>query len=89
MTATLHYILSGALTPLSGVRVTAKPPDQIEHDGIQKGLNLFLYNVVKNAGFQNLDSPTYNSEGELVKTPALTLNLFYLLTAYTKDSNDL
>jgi len=81
-------MLQNSLGPLVGINVISKPPDLIELKPFS-GLNLFLYHVASNTAYQSLDSPTRNTEGELIKTPVLALNLNYLLTAYTMDKSDL
>lgn len=91
VTATLRNLLYYSLNvpPFGGVTITAKPPDVLEHHDPGSALNLFLYHVVRNSGYENLDIPTHNTSGELVKTPVLALNLYYLLTAYTSKSHEL
>jgi hypothetical protein len=72
---------------LGAVKVTALPPDRLLTGGTEENqLNLFMYRVSNNAGWQNACMPSRNSDGELVQNQPLALNLHYLLSAYgTKD----
>lgn len=70
-----------------GVTVTSQPLDTITFNS--DGINLFLYQVTLNSGFNNLDLPTRNNGGEIVKNPVLGLNLHYLLTAYGSGNDEL
>jgi Pvc16 N-terminal domain len=49
-------------------------------------LNLFLYQTSLNTNWRNVGMPSHNSDGDLVNTPPLALDLHYLLTAYSKQS---
>jgi hypothetical protein len=74
--------LLGAVVP----KVTTLPPDD-DRVSDNDGVNLFLYRVVedpfnKNAGWRGDRS---NPNGS--NRPPLTLNLFYMLTSYAKQSN--
>jgi hypothetical protein len=87
VTATLSQMLSD-IKEVNGAIVIHKPPDlvgKVETDS----LNLFLYQVTPNAAFRNDDLPERNHLGELVSKPRLALNLHYLITAYSVDSEEL
>jgi hypothetical protein len=74
-------------TDLSDLEVTLQPPD-IARKGISKAqLNLFLYQVVYNAGWRNMDMPGRVRPGETAQ-PALALNLHYLITAWGRGDSD-
>ena len=61
-------------TDLSDLEVTLQPPD-LARKGISKAqLNVFLYQVVANAAWRNLDMPGRVRPGETAP-PALALNL--------------
>ncbi|MEO8810298.1 MAG: DUF4255 domain-containing protein [Rhodanobacter sp.] len=77
-----------ALDPeLSDLEVTMQPPD-IARKGISKSqLNLFLFQVIANAAWRNLDMPGRVRPGETAP-PALALNLHYLITAWGRGDND-
>jgi hypothetical protein len=84
VTATLQSILS---TGLGGIDVSIRPPDKARADNATATqLNLFLYQVVRNAAWVNADMPRQVLPGE-VGNPPLPLNLFYLITAYG-EGND-
>lgn len=91
VTATLRDILFDNLniTQFAGIKVTSKPPDVIESGGPGLRLNIFLYKITINQGFKDRELPLRNTTGELVRHPLLALNLHYLLTAYTNDTDDL
>jgi hypothetical protein len=72
---------------LGDLEVTLQPPDTARK-GISKAqLNLFLYQVVHNAAWRNLDMPGQVRPGESAP-PALPLTLHYLLTAWGRGEND-
>ena len=72
---------------LSDLEVTLQPPD-VARKGISKAqLNLFLYQVVANAAWRNLDLPGQVRSGETAPPP-LALNLHYVLTAWGRGEND-
>src|SRR5829696_6256926 len=71
---------------IKDTEISIKPPDA-GAGSLEKRLNIFLYQVNPNIGYSNMDLPTHNFNGELVKSPKLALNLHYLLTAYS-DGND-
>lgn len=72
---------------LSDLEVTLQPPD-VARKGISKAqLNLFLYQVVANAAWRNLDMPGQVRPGETAPPP-LALNLHYVITAWGRGEND-
>jgi hypothetical protein len=72
---------------LSDLEVTLQPPD-MARKGISKAqLNLFLYQVVANAAWRNLDLPGQVRPGETAPPP-LALNLHYVITAWGRGEND-
>jgi hypothetical protein len=50
-------------------------------------INIFLYQTAINAAFRNTDMPGQVRSGETGKPP-LALNLYYLITAYGKDDDE-
>ncbi len=92
VTAVLRGVLDAwlvdqnAATALGGANpeVSAVAPDTIELTGANAAprLNLFLHHVSRNAGWSNEDLPSRNGSGERNASPALALDLHYLLTAY-------
>lgn len=69
------------------VTVTALPPSRVAagKDEVPQ-LNLFLYHVAPNPGWRNMGLPSTGSRGERLANPPLALDLFYILTAYGKES---
>ncbi len=67
------------------VKVSAVPPDTIDTENPIEPprLNLFLYQVVPNAGWRNLGLPSRSAvTGERLTNAPLALDLLYLVTAY-------
>jgi hypothetical protein len=85
ITATLQSILQQGVQTESGLgytSVTISPLDKARPNGSTGNqLNLFLYQVVRNAAWSNADMPRQNLNGEIA-LPPLPLNLYYLLTAF-------
>lgn len=72
---------------LSDLEVTMQPLD-VARKGISKAqLNVYLYQVVFNAAWRNLDMPGRTRPGETAQ-PALALNLHYLITAWGRGDSD-
>lgn len=69
---------------LGPTTVTNAPLDQAAPDPQQpeRRLNLYLYQVSPNGGWNNADLPIRDAEGNLINQPVLALDLHYLLTAY-------
>lgn len=90
-TRTLRNLLLAQMpmldTELSDLEVTLQPPD-VARKGISKAqLNLFLYQVVANAAWRNLDMPGQVRPGESAPPP-LALNLHYVITAWGRGDSD-
>jgi hypothetical protein len=83
VTASIAYLLTQG-----NIGVTAKPPDTQTASNAQ--INIFLYQVLPNLGYKNLDLPARNLSGtEIVRKQQLGLDLHYLLTAYGEGDNEL
>jgi hypothetical protein len=72
---------------LGGVAVTARPPDTARLDDTTHQVNLFLYHSAPNPAWRMVD-PQHSRPGESGQTP-LALKLYYLVTAYHGDNEDL
>jgi len=96
VTAVIKDLLDNAVidhlvnTAVGGpVMVTAYSPSRITVGiGEVPQLNVFLYHVAPNSGWRNTGLPSRGERGELLANPPLALDLFYLITAYGKDSFD-
>jgi hypothetical protein len=87
LTATLRHLLDRGLNAdLPGTLVTTRPPDKARLAGTGNQVNLFLYQVLPNAAWRNLD-PRQLETGEAGQPP-LALNLYYLLSAYGQNEDD-
>ena len=91
-TRTLRNLLQQRMplldTDLSDLEVTLQPPDQARKGVSKAQLNVFLYQVVANPAWRNLDMPGRVRPGETAP-PALALNLHYLITAFGRGDADL
>ena len=93
VTAVLKNLLENGLiddavtSAVGSVTVTALAPDLIPLERTATSqLNLFLYQVTPNQGWQNVGLPSHDAEGERRGNPPLALDLHYLITAYaSKD----
>ena len=104
VTRTLRTIIEEALTdptdpippsippdmrPTKQIQVTTLPPDKArDGNATTNEVNLFLYHTVLDAAWCNQDLPRQARPGE-VSQPPLALNLYYLITAYGEDNNEL
>jgi hypothetical protein len=89
VTATLQAILGTeiALDPaLNDTTVTALPLDKARGTITSNQLNLFLYQVLPNAAWRNMDMPTSTRPGER-GNPPLALDLHYLITAFGREND--
>lgn len=90
VTAVLKDLLNNGLidhdlaASVGDVTVSTLPPDRINVTEANETsrLNLFLYQVVPNAGWRNIALPSRDANGERLTNPPLALDLHYLLTAY-------
>jgi hypothetical protein len=75
---------TGGLSPMA--HATSKPPDEAQKDDGNR-VNIFLYHATTNAAWRNRDAPSSARAGESSK-PLLPLNLYYLVTAYGENDDD-
>ncbi|HET7502145.1 MAG TPA: DUF4255 domain-containing protein [Kofleriaceae bacterium] len=98
VTATIRNILNLAAHPLpldpdpdtdlNDVTCTTRPPDKARTSEGQNQLNLFLYQPTWNAALRNADIAGQVRPNETAMTP-VALSLYYLVTAYGKNNEDL
>jgi hypothetical protein len=90
-TCTLRNLLTTQMplldSDLSDLAVTLQPPDIARKNVTSAQLNVFLYQVVYNAAYRNMDIPGRVRPGEAAQ-PALALNLHYLITAWGRGDSD-
>lgn len=68
---------------------TRSPGVLAGNDGkVPAQLNLFLYRVSHNTGWNNSAYPSRNSSGDEIRSVPLAINLHYLLTAFGEDELD-
>lgn len=82
-------LLNQDLASIGSFSVSALPPDRISTGQNEPNqLNLFLYRVSSNPGWQNAGLPSRDANGTRLTNPPLALDLHYLLTAYgAQDMN--
>jgi hypothetical protein len=91
-TLTLQAILQSNIvsdpidTDLTDTTVTILPPDKARGNGNANQLNLFLYQILPNAAWRNMNIPSQVASGE-TGNPPLALTLHYLITAFGKDND--
>lgn len=90
VTTTLRNLISQSIRDeLGSGIVTTRPPDKARENGdATNQINLFLYQTQVNAHWRNRDIPTQVRPGETGRSP-LPLNLYYLVTAYGQDNDDI
>jgi hypothetical protein len=89
VTATLQAILGTEITAdpdLTDTTVTALPLDKARGTNTANQLNLFLYQVLPNAAWLNMDMPKTVRPGETGMSP-LALDLHYLITAFGREND--
>ncbi len=85
LSSLLHNVNQG--TGLSGVSITTKPPDKARDSNNGNQINLFLYQILPNGAWRNMDIPQRVRSGETA-IPPLALNLYYMLTSYGEGNDD-
>jgi hypothetical protein len=89
VTATLQAILGAEIiqdSDLTDTLVTALPLDKARGANTTNQLNLFLYQVLPNAAWRNMDMPKTVRPGETGMSP-LALDLHYLITAFGREND--
>lgn len=88
VTATLRNLLQQGLdADVPGTDVTTQPLDKARNNSNGNQVNLFLYQTAPNAAWRNMDMPRQVKPGETGQPP-LPLNLYYLITAYGQNNDD-
>lgn len=96
VSAVLQFYFANLYHGLSAVfgstpKVSAVAPDLVQESfttgGVENQINLFLHQVTHNPAWRNQDLPSVGADGiTRLSSPALALDLHYLLTAYgSKD----
>ena len=78
----LRNLLLGEMSLSPSVSVTILAPDETGGD---RRVNLFLYKVQENAALKNMDWQVNRGDTSRLVPPPLSLNLFYLMTAYAAN----
>jgi hypothetical protein len=97
VTSTLHKLLDDGVRllddgvtsdpELTDLVVTTLPPDKARNTNTNNQINLFLYQTAINSAFRNMNMPGQVRPGETGKPP-LALNLYYLVTSYGKNNDE-
>lgn len=77
-----HTAAQGAV---GGVALRIGRPSAPAAGTTERKLHVYLYQVTPNAALRNVDLPTRDSDGRLVRRPQAALDLHYLLTFYGDD----
>lgn len=72
---------------IADLTVTTQPPDRARGTATNNQLNLFLYQTSISPALRNMDLPRSAPPGESA-LPPLPLELYYLITAYGRDNDD-
>ena len=89
VTETMRKMLTTGLGFANEDSVSTKPPDKARDPNDNSDqINLFLYHVLPNAAWRNMDLPKQTRPGE-TSQPALALDLDYLITAYGDNDHKL
>jgi len=78
----LRDLLEDEMQIIPSVNVTVLGPDE---NGPARRINLFLYKVEENAYLKNKDWEVSRTNANQITPPPLSINLFYLLTAYAQN----
>jgi len=84
VTMALRSQVLRAIHVVPGAQVSTVRPDLLGHDGMTRGVNLYLYLVTTNPHFANADLPT-RTPGRVVQVPRIALDLHYVVTFYGDD----
>ena len=90
VTTALGHVISAGMsadTDLPGIQMTTMPPDKARDGNNTNQINIFLYQTVHNGAWRNLDLPQQVRPGD-TGTPPLALNLYYIISVYGKDNNE-
>ena len=82
----LRNLLMGEMQLVPAVEVTILAPNEQNKD---RCINLFLYQVQENASFKNADWQLKSGSADTLVPPPLSLNLFYLMTAYAANDAEM
>ncbi|MEO0376496.1 MAG: DUF4255 domain-containing protein [Cyanobacteria bacterium P01_A01_bin.17] len=90
VTATLRHLLTQVTADLPDATVTARAPQKARRgDDLSNQLNVFLYQTAPNAAWQGKQSQRLSQNSGAVGLSPLALNLYYFVTAYGRDDDDI
>lgn len=90
ITATLRHLLTQVTVDLPDATVTARAPQKArKDDDLRNQLNLFLYQTAPNAAWQSKQSQRQHQNSGYSNLSPLALNLYYFITAYGRDDDDI
>jgi hypothetical protein len=89
VTSTLRNLLfAGVNADVPGTGVSTRPPDRVRTNGQENRVNLFLYQTSLDPAWRNQDMPGVTQPGENGRPP-LPLSLYYLVTAYAENDDEI
>jgi hypothetical protein len=81
VTETLRHVLSeAAARAVPGTEVTLGRPQASTNGSDDPSVNLYPYQVTRNAGWMHADLPTRGGNGALTRRPQIALNIDYLIS---------
>ena len=83
-TALAQIVRTAAQSAVNGAEVVTGRPDPNATPSHR--IHLFLYQVLPNASWRNLDLPTRSADGKVVNRPTAALDLHYLLAFYGSET---
>ena len=89
VTLTLQSILGDGVRAdpnLNDTTVSVLPPDKARGNNNNNQLNLFLYQLLPDAAWRNMNIPSQVASGE-TGNPPLPLTMHYMLTAFGRDND--
>ncbi len=87
VTATLKSLVSRyALEAVPGAHVTTSPLRTLGGEGLNRGVNIYLFMATPNLAFRNDNVPTRRPNGSLAAVPRVALTLHYLFTFYGDEA---
>jgi hypothetical protein len=89
VTSTIRNLLfAGVNADVPGTGVSTRPPDRVRTNGQENRVNLFLYQTSLDPAWRNQDMPGVSQPGEDGRPP-LPLSLYYLVTAYAENDDEI
>jgi hypothetical protein len=73
----------------TALNISTQAPHTIKAEPQDSGLNIYLFLVTNNSGYNNYDLPTRDTGGRIVSKQLVGLDLHYLLTPFSVDNDEI